>query len=100
MMQSSDANLRRGNENGCLKFESEGAATSDHLAPLCGERWRNTTNRMRDGNYPRVVSGRAITGAVTTGGLAVCAASSLISRSASAAMLSGAWSTSRSSAQR
>jgi hypothetical protein len=35
-----------------------------------------------------------------TGGLAVCAASSPIRRSASAAMLSGAWITSRSSAQR
>ena len=42
----------------------------------------------------RSPAGRAI------GGLAVCAASSPIRRSASAAMLSGAWITSRSSAQR
>ena len=49
---------------------------------------------------PRTLTARPITGCAATGGLAVCAASSPIRRSASAAMLSGAWITSRSSAQR
>ena len=50
--------------------------------------------------HPRLVSGRSMTGRAATGGFAVCAASSLIRRSASPAMLSGACSTNRSSAQR
>jgi hypothetical protein len=49
--------------------------------------------------YPRTLTAGPASGRVATGGWAVCAASSLISRSASAAMLSGDWITSRSSAQ-
>ena len=64
------------------------------------ERLRGYSEVMRQaGLQPRVLTACPITGWAATGGCAASAASSLINRSASAAMLSGACSTSRSSAQ-
>ena len=77
-----------------------GRAPRPQCCGWCAGRSTSVTVEPDAPIQPFTVTARPITGWAATGGLAVWAASSPIRRSASAAMLSGAWITSRSSAQR
>jgi hypothetical protein len=101
-IQYSEASVMEPKGRGVLDTRrslSSGAHSRDPVAGMTpvGEDASETGTYAR---YPRVLSAAPTTGRAEIGGLAVCLASSPISRSASAAILSGAWITSRSSAQR